>query len=306
MLAGLLAAATLLSVQSVAVGRVRDLQSGPSAARASRAEERAFRWTPEAFRVLTLGHVQSAVDGLLVRAFLEDPAASSASGKFDASAAWLDLASRLDPAFFELHQNGALFLSVVRQDPRGGLALAERANEWRKTVLPGMPASFQERFWKGAWSLPVIIAYLYLFELEDLPRAGAAFREAAELPRAPAYLRPLADRFQQPGGVYEAGLRILGFLIPTTQEGPEREKMVQKRNMLAVHAELWKVNQAFSEYLLARKVRRERGTLERAWTEFRSGASVPERDPMGGRLDFNPATGRIETTTPLVKVFGVG
>ena len=262
-------------------------------------------WDSAWARTLSLGQGQAFADWLFVRALIEDaPSRPLKAGERSRASIWLDLASRLDPAYFEMHQNGALYLSVALRDTDGGLALVSRANEWRKSHLSFWPKAFQETEWKGAWSLPVIQAYLYLFEKENLVEAGKAYQEAAAHPKAPAYLKSLGHRFDSPGGIYEAGARILGFMIPAAAPGAPREALLRKRAMLIVHSQLWQIDQDFSAYLQRTRVARNPQARQRAWENFR--ARLAPTDALGGRWAFDAKTGQVGTTTQLEKVFGVG
>jgi hypothetical protein len=262
-------------------------------------------WSPAWARTLGLGQGQAFADWLFVRALIEDaPSRPLKAGEKSRASLWLDLASRLDPAYFELHQNGALYLSVALRDTDGGLALVSRANEWRKTQLPSWPVSFQETEWRSAWSLPVIQAYLYLFEKENLVEAGKAYQEAASHPKAPLYLKSLGHRFDSPGGIYEAGVRILGFMIPAAAPGAPRETLIRKRAMLIVHSQLWQIDQDFSAYLQKTRVARNPQARQTAWEKFRE--RLAPSDALGGQWHFDAKTGQVGTTTKLEKVFGVG
>ena len=282
-------------------GSAGEAPHAPAPARASEKDA----WDPAWVRTLSLGQGQAFADWLFVRALIEDaPSLPLKAGERSRASIWLDLASRLDPAYFEMHQNGALYLSVALHDTDGGLALVSRANEWRKSQLPSWPVSFQETEWKGAWSLPVIQAYLYLFEKENLVEAGKAYQEAAAHPKAPAYLKSLGHRFDSPGGIYEAGARILGFMIPAAAPGAPREVLIRKRAMLIVHNQLWQINQDFSAYLQKTRVAPTPQARQRAWENFR--ARLAPTDALGGRWTFDAKTGQVGTTTKLEKVFGVG
>ena len=262
-------------------------------------------WDSAWARTLSLGQGQAFADWLFVRALIEEaPSRPLKPGEKSRASIWLDLASRLDPAYFEMHQNGALYLSVALRDTDGGLALVSRANEWRKSHLSSWPKAFQETEWKGAWSLPVIQAYLYLFEKENLVEAGKAYQEAAAHPKAPAYLKSLGHRFDSPGGIYEAGARILGFMIPAAAPGAAREALLRKRAMLIVHSQLWQIDQDFSAYLKKTRSAQTPQARQRAWEKFQAG--LAPSDALGGRWTFDAKTGQVGTTTQLEKAFGVG
>jgi hypothetical protein len=270
-------------------------------------QKNARKWSPEAFRMLAAGHLPTAIDWLLIRVMAEGSAVVKVRpGEHSPAFYDIDLATRLDPAFFDLYRYAANFLSVIQDDNAGALLILERGNEWRKTELPKLPASVRERLWRDEWALPVILAYVQLFELKDLPSAARSFREAGQLPNAPGHIRSLAARLEKPGGLYEVGVRLLGFMIPGAPEGPRRTELVRKRAMLRLQQQLWEANEAFESFLQANRVPRTKLEVTRAWEAFRRSARVPDMDPFGGQIGLDPATLKIGTTTPLEKVFGVG
>ena len=238
---------------------------------------------PVIFEIMTFGQLPAAIDWLLIRSLVSDPSTSHVAKGTHPSAFYdLDLATDLDPAFFQVYARGANALAVIRSDGPGAVHLYEKANRFRKDRLPSYPDKFRQGPWRDDWRIPLLQAYVYLFELDDVVSAGKAFQEAAESPAVPRYAKILAKRFAEDDGAYQVGLRLLGFMIKTATDELTQQKLTQRRTHLELQHFLYQVNR-----------------------EFAKSGRYPARDPRGGILSLDPANGRIVTTTRYEKVMGL-
>ncbi len=241
--------------------------------------ERGRKIDARAYRMMTLGHWTAALDWLMVRFLIEDPAYSHvAPGTHPPSYDTLDLATDLDPAFYDLYTTGANYLSVVRNDAPGALHLLKKAEHFRTLELPSWPHDFREQHWSAEWYVPMLLGYVHLYEMENLPEAAEAFRVAGRLSGAPRYLQDLSQRLAQPGGEYEVGIRLLRFMLISEKNEPTRVILEKKLQSLLVGKYLDNLN-------------RQVGTL-------------PKTDPWGGKIFMNEK-GRIVSTTAREKVLGL-
>ena len=258
------------------------------------------RWNPDLFRTLSFGHMPAAVDWLLLR-FLLDPAYSHVSTDTRASVFYeLDLATELDPLFYDLYVVGGSFLAVARNDGEGARRILEKGEKVRRERIAVLPASFRERFWPSEWQIPLALGYVYIFEKDDLPKGAAIFSEASKIPGAPAYLGHFAERMRQPGGVFQVGFRLLQLMIETTKSEEARVRLITKRESLRVAEFLFQVNSAFGEFL-----KQSPGVSpSAAWKRFSSASGHGNLDPWGGKLVLSDA-GKILSSTPHEKVLGI-
>lgn len=271
--------------------------------------------TPLQLRLLSLGQLTAAADWLWLRA-LQDPAISHVPrGVRAALFHELDLLTELDPLFFDAYSAGSNLLVIIRDDEEGALALLRKAARVRDETLPSYPPEVRERFWRRAWELPVIEAYIWLFEREDIAKAATRFTEAAAIAGAPEFLHSLAARFARPGGELEVGQRLLNFMMAQSEAvaGEPRSEslrpLLEKRRSLEVIAALRGLNKSWKDFLGSCSKRRSgtRGAdVQKCWEGFLSSYnSGSDRDPWGGRLALREADGRIVTTTVYRPVFGL-
>lgn len=268
------------------------------------------KWDPRLFQILSFGHVPMAIDWLLLRFLIADPSIKHVEKGVRAPLYYdLDAASDLDPAFYSLYTTGGNYLTAVKNDNEGALALLEKGNNFRKKVLPTYPAHFRERFWGGGWGIPLVLSYLYLFEFQDLPKATAMYEEAAAYANAPPYLSQLKERLKKPDGRYEVGIRFLNFMMKQAPNEAAVEELEKKRNSLFLSQYLFRLNYEFRDFLrtrpdYARSEEVSKQKLQQLWKKFRSDTGIPNQDPWGGQI-FLDEEGKVTSTTPRRKVLGM-
>lgn len=260
--------------------------------------ERALRINAELFKAVWLGNWPAGVDWLWITVLLDGDGSKAAIGEHPALYRTLDLATDLDPAYFDAYSGGANLLAVLRNDGVGARDLLLKAERFRKEALPSLPSSFQERYWPNPWTIPLLLAYVHLFELQDLPRAAENFLEASRVPGGPPYLASLAQRLRQPGGEYEVALRLVGMMRKASQDGRVSAELDEKARSLEIARFLDQVNRSFRAYQEAK------GKGPSAWPDFLRDTGAPARDPEGGEL-FVDGNGKVASPTPRVKVFGL-
>jgi hypothetical protein len=272
-------------------------------------------WNPALFRIISFGHLPAFVDWFWLKA-LQDPAIYHVPDGQRASVYYTyDLLTSLDPYFREGYTVGAKLLTVVRDDNQGALNLLLKSDHFRKQTLGSMPAVFKERYWSREWEISMLLAYVYLFELDNLPLAAERFIEAAAYPDAPPYLASLAARLQKPGGQFEVAIRLMGLMIEG-KKGNDllQQELIRKRDSVYVLEYVTRVREKFAEYLAANAKSLDRGSAPDAvatrlkhWDHFVQ-VSGPElgglKDPFGGKVYLSD-DGRVLSTTPTVSVLGL-
>jgi len=264
-------------------------------------KEESVKWDPRIFKILTFGHLSASVDWLWMRAMADPALAKVTPGSRAASFTDLELASDLEPAFFVVYTAGVGMLAIVRNDVEGAKKVLEKGEHFRKFDLPNYSKEFQDTYWPNPWRLPLLMAYMNLFEFDDLSSAIRSFQEASEIPGSPPYLDRLVSRLNQPGGTYEVGLRLLNFMIGTSSDDRTKEGLEKKRESLRVAQFLDSVTREFHTYLQGKH---KGGATRENWEKFLSTTQKPQLDPWGGQLGLDEK-GRVTTTTPREKVFGI-
>jgi hypothetical protein len=243
---------------------------------------------PQAAQILSFGHLPALVDSLLLRV-LADPAIGPVSpGTHPASFTALELATQLDPDWFELYWISGNLLSVIRWDGRGAGLILDRAHDKiRSNQFP--TSEFRESQWPQAWQLELLRGYNALFELQDFEAARESFATAATLPGAYSFLKPLSERLATRAGKIEVAERTLRSLL-------------QRKNPKVVQTELearWREIQLV-QWLL----RLEERFLESQAPSFEGFLKkiAISSDPLGGLLYWDAQQKRIRTSSPAGKL----
>jgi hypothetical protein len=255
------------------------------------------RMDPALARVASAGHVNSLVDWLWMQV-LTDTNIHHVQGTHPRLYHRLQLATDLDPLFYELYPDGATLLAVIRDDGPGARDILEKGAAFARDHLPAYPDEFKMQFWPRPWQLFLYLGYVYIYELDDLTRGGQALTEASRYPGAPSYLSSLARRLSAPDGHYEVAEGLVRFLLDATRDEKLREKYADKLRSLEVSRFIRDLNARYARWS-ARS-----GTRARDLKAFLREEGLGEVDPWGGRLTLD-SSGRLGTSTPRQKVFGL-
>lgn len=260
---------------------------------------------PELYRVLSFGHLPSAVDWLWIVSLTKTDVVKVADKQHSKFFHDVDTMTDLDPLFAEVYVASANLLAVVQNDGIGARIILEKGEEFRNNILPQMPDSYRQDYWPYPWQVPLLLAYVHLFELNDMPHGAVYFKEAASLPGSPPYLANLSRRLERPGGEYEVGLKLLNFMINKNPDDQKaREGLEKKRSDLFIGQYLHDLNLSFATFSSNRVGR----SILSLWAEFRRESKISEVDPWGGKLSVDTskgAGGKIVSTTPHAQVFGL-
>ncbi len=234
---------------------------------------------PTLAQVASLGHVAAVVDAILIRS-LGDPAYDRvARGTHPPLYYELKLATSLDPSFTGLYWYGSLILAVVRKDGPGGDEILERAH--RRIVM----GEFGGEFGRRAWFMEVLRATNALFELQDLPKAMAAFEYASTLPGAPPYLKSLSARLGTAEGRFEVARRSLASMIQSAADDQMKAELERRLAEFTVSERLYTIHEQFKRWLQGRQA------SSALFDRFRGPAGYAD-------LRWDAGTERVETLSP--------
>jgi hypothetical protein len=262
------------------------------------------RIDPSLFRSMSFGQLPAAIDWVLLKC-LQDPTIEHVrKGEHLQVYYDFDVLTELDPSFLNVYVLGANLLAVIHDDGVGALALLLKGEKFRLTDLKTYPESFRETYWEYEWQIPLLLAYTYLFEVDDLPKAAAAYEEAAAYPGVPQYIRDLVKEFRSNGGQYKVGLRLLTFMINGQKEIAAREKLLRKKASLEVIQYLFELNSRFDSFIQGKKVPSTASLKFKYWRDFLIENNISDIDPWQGVLTLNQE-GKIVTSTEHEKVLGL-
>ncbi len=193
-----------------------------------------YQWHPQWYRMLSMGHVASWIDWIWLRCILHSPVKPGIAGNHSPFFYDLELLTDLDPQFQLIYTAGVSLLAVIQRDGMGARDLLIRGRAFSKNQLLHHTPEFIKRYWPEAWRIPLLLAYVYTFELNDMRQAKLAFQEAAQMEGSPAYLKILDQRFRSIGGEYQVGIRLLKALEASTNDLKLKAEYKQKKLQLEI------------------------------------------------------------------------
>lgn len=178
---------------------------------------RSESWGPETIRIFSSGFLPASIDWIWLQAIQNEAAPIIPPKAHSPLYDTLDLLTDLDPAFFFAYDAGGILLAVAQRDGTGAEGLIRKGLKFYDHSLSTYPEKFKNQYWSETWILDQLLGYTYLFELEDMPRAALAFRNAARRPGVPLYLQALASTLAEPHGMRRAAERLIDILIRQNQ-----------------------------------------------------------------------------------------
>jgi hypothetical protein len=250
--------------------------------------------------MITFGHWPAAIDWIWMSCLLNDDPLELPGGAHSVLYYNSQLITDLDPAFRDIYLSAASLLSVIHRDGAGARELMLKAETFLEQGLPLLPKTIQERYWKQPWAVEVVLAYVYLFDLNDMPHAAQVFRKASRFSDAPAYVHSLARKLFEKEGQYVVGLNLLSFMIAGATDDKLRSELEKKQSNLRFNHLLFQINAAFVEYLQKRK----KQIKTEAWDIFQRDRKGVIPAFLRGTL-FLDKEGKVATSIPHLQVFGL-
>jgi hypothetical protein len=271
-------------------------------------------------KLFTLGFNTMTADCLFLSMLQDQMLPKTRAQKRPAFWYAIDLATDLDPPFFEAYYVGALLTSIARKDPQGASQIVNKASTFINTeLLPeatdstdpldSFKASAYKEYWIRGWFLYVIQGYLCLFELHSLPDAALAFKKASLFPGSPEYLKSLADKFTTLDGVYQIAFRVLNFMIDRAPNPSAKDDLLKQKQDLFIAQYVVSAQKEFQTWLLKNlrfdpKQPTTPEQYQQYFKEYLHQTRTPIKDPWGGYLSINDQ-GMLLTSTPHEDTLGI-
>lgn len=188
----------------------------------------------------------------------------------------LETAAELDPRFEIVYRYGAVFLSEARPvgagQPEAGIAFLGKGADRN-------PTNWRLRQDQG------LFASVYL---DDAPRGAQLLLQAAEIPGAAPWLKPLAAQVLGQGGALEASIQMWTIIREQSEPGILRDNAEAQLKVVQNRLVARTLQERIAEY------RERTGDLGATLDELRArGVIGSTRDLADVPFEFNPADGSI-------------
>ena len=243
--------------------------------------------SPQAVQRLALGFDAVAADIYWIRAiqhFGADRRSSRTTGRFELLAPLLDLTTTLDPHFSIAYRYGAILLALAQPDGPG------RPDQAISLLEKGLSHN------PGRWQFAYDIGFIHYFYTGDYEAAGRWFERAGKMPRAPAWILPLAATTIARGGDRESARAMLLNLHEASE--PYIRRAVE-RSLLQLRA-LDEIDQL--QFLVDRYAI-DQAVHPQSWIDVMNAGLLPAIpvDPLKVPYAYDPGTHRVSLspTSPL-------
>ena len=258
--AGLLAAVIGLNIKTTALK-----QRYPSF------ENPVFRPDAKTVRLFSLGFEGLAADLVWIKGAIYFGSNYRKRGfRFPWMARLLDLATDLDPLYYDVYWYGSSLLPDVRQSIR--------------LLKKGM------KYFPNNWKFPEMIGFNYHYYLRDYKSAGKYYEIAATKPGHPPFVPSLASRFYTEAGELGAAIRVLkGFYDTTKRKDLKREfglRIVQLQHIRMLQHVIEHYHRVLGGYPESLKALVAKGLLPH----------LP-KEPFGGTYYFDLKDKRVKSST---------
>jgi len=256
---------------------------------------------PVLYKLLDLGFSQIMVDSLWLKIIQEHTVKKVTRGNTSRYFYDFNLIRELDPAFFEVYYAGGNLLAVINDDGTGARKLLLHGELFRKAQFPYYSKKFQNKNWPYQWRLALILGYVELYELDNMPRAAQAFNETAIQEGSPSYLKNLVERLSTIEGRFDVAFRLINFLTQSSKNPEVQKRLKEKLSALKVSYKLYSINQKFQNYI---KTANRKNINAKIFLEFLDKFNLSKKDSSYGEL-FLDDRGKIRSTLKIKKTFGL-
>lgn len=238
-------------------------------------------WTGPVVRAFSLGFREFLADIYWLRAvqyYGRQKLMSAPTGYADLRPL-LETAAELDPRFEIVYRYGAVFLSealpVGAGQPEAGVAFLKKGADRNPTN----------------WRLRQDEGLFIFFYLDDAARGSQVLLQAAEIPGAAPWLKPLAAQVLAQGGALEASLQMWTIIREQSEPGVLRDNAEAQLKVLRNRLVARALKERIAEY--QERTGDRTSTLE----ELRArGVIGSTKDLAGVPFDFNPADGSVSVS----------
>lgn len=158
------------------------------------------------FKLMTFGYWPAATDWMWIETLQIIGGKNFSASVKPHALQFYELATDLDPRFYELYEQSAVLFSFFFKSPEDSIHFLKK----------GIDVSSPR--WPRTYTLHLLMAYLYAYELNDWEKAKASFLSASEIPGSPPYLQKMKTWLSEEGSEKTLAKRVLTMLVRQTQD----------------------------------------------------------------------------------------
>ncbi len=203
------------------------------------------------------------------------------AGQYDLLAPLLRITTELDPQLLVAYEFGSTFLAPA---PPNGAGLPQQAIALDNFGIRNNP---------NDWRLYYDLGFIYYMDLQDYPKAAAAFSRGSQVPNAHPFLKVLAAQMAEHAGELQTARMLWSATYQTTPDSSVRANAAAHLRALQVDEDVANLEALIAVY------RQRTGQLPRTFAELEKAGmlrGIPA-DPLGHTYTLT-ADGRVEVRDP--------
>ncbi len=181
-----------------------------------------YQFTSQFFKFITIGFWPAAVDGLWISTIQNASTTSKSTELIEETSHFYELATDLDPNFYELYDQAGILYSVLFEEPDAAIHFLKKGIQ---TYLEKKPPA---KFWTHPYTLFIYLAYVQAYQKNDWSEAKKSFLAASMVPGAPQYLMQMREWLNKENSEKILAQRILKILIQNAQDEKVKQKYEEK------------------------------------------------------------------------------
>jgi hypothetical protein len=181
-----------------------------------------YQFTPPFFKLVTFGFWPAAVDGLWIETVQLLASQNINSVPVAEVASFYDLATDLDPNFYELYEQAGVGFGIMGDDYDLGIHFFQKGIDVFQTKNP------PRAFWTHPVTLYIFKAYIEAFQKNDWAQAKQTYLAAGALPNAPVYLQQMKIWLAEKNSERQLAKKVLTSMIRLTEDVRVQEKLKEK------------------------------------------------------------------------------
>ncbi len=168
--------------------------------------------SPDWVRWVSAGYSHAAVSLLWISTLSQIGTGVYDTNTIQETRSFYRLATDLDPHFFELYDQAAIFFMFYVEDATLAREILQKGIQFyeQRPLYP--------KYWFRPHALYLHLAYLEAFMAQDWAQAKQVYIRASQVPSAPSYLSHMRLWLDQEGSEKQLAIRVLKLLIETTSD----------------------------------------------------------------------------------------
>jgi len=176
-------------------------------------EARAY--TAPFFKFVTIGYWPAAVDWMWIQAIQIGGSKNYSPELIPPTRFFYEMVTDIDPKFYALYEQGGVLFSFFFHAPEESIHLLEKGIR----AFNGFTDEEKRvKGWSHPYTLHLLLAYVYSFEVHDWAKAKECFLKAANVPGAPKYLQAMRTWLNEKGSEKVLAHRVLVLLVQNTTD----------------------------------------------------------------------------------------